>query len=183
MNPSLKSGEDFFDDVAFDVSKEPPNIRELYGEHVHGRQTLIARRLLERGVRFVQLFSGGTFGSPRRNWDGHEDMKQNHGQEEANTITEGHRDGVAGWVGIRPASLEAADEANKRSKLADEEEPQGATPPRTAVERPPPARASNLRPLYGRGELSSKYACRSSTARSLRIMSIRAEATRGLYRS
>ena len=32
-------------------------------------------------MRFVQLFSGGTFGSPRSNWDGHEDMKQNHGQE------------------------------------------------------------------------------------------------------
>ena len=46
-----------------------------------GRACLIARRLLERGVRFVQLLSGGTFGSPRRNWDGHEDMKANHGQE------------------------------------------------------------------------------------------------------
>jgi len=46
-----------------------------------GRSCLLARRLLERGVRFVQLFSGGTFGSPRRNWDGHEDMVLNHGQE------------------------------------------------------------------------------------------------------
>jgi hypothetical protein len=46
-----------------------------------GRSCLLARRLLERGVRFVQLFAGGTFGSPRRNWDGHEDMVANHGQE------------------------------------------------------------------------------------------------------
>jgi hypothetical protein len=46
-----------------------------------GRGCLLARRLLERGVRFVQLYSGGTFGSPRRNWDGHEDMRQNHGAE------------------------------------------------------------------------------------------------------
>jgi hypothetical protein len=46
-----------------------------------GRGCLLARRLLERGVRFVQLFSGGTFGSPRRNWDGHEDMVRNHGRE------------------------------------------------------------------------------------------------------
>lgn len=46
-----------------------------------GRGCLLARRLLERGVRFVQLFSGSAFGSPRINWDGHEDMKQNHGQE------------------------------------------------------------------------------------------------------
>ncbi|HEY7156670.1 MAG TPA: DUF1501 domain-containing protein [Gemmataceae bacterium] len=46
-----------------------------------GRSCLLARRLLERGVRFVQLFSGGTFGSPRRNWDGHEDMIRNHSRE------------------------------------------------------------------------------------------------------
>jgi hypothetical protein len=48
-----------------------------------GRACLLARRLLERGVRFVQLFSGGTFGNPRRNWDGHEDVRQNHGHEAA----------------------------------------------------------------------------------------------------
>lgn len=48
-----------------------------------GRSCLLARRLLERGVRFVQLFSGGAFGSPRINWDGHENMLQNHGQEAA----------------------------------------------------------------------------------------------------
>ncbi len=48
-----------------------------------GRSCLLARRLLERGVRFVQLFSGGAFGSPRINWDGHEDMRANHGQEAA----------------------------------------------------------------------------------------------------
>jgi membrane-anchored protein YejM (alkaline phosphatase superfamily) len=46
-----------------------------------GRACLLSRRLLERGVRFVQLFSGGAFGSPRINWDGHENMRQNHGQE------------------------------------------------------------------------------------------------------
>jgi uncharacterized protein (DUF1501 family) len=46
-----------------------------------GRGCLLARRLLERGVRFVQLFSGGSFGNPRINWDGHENMVANHGQE------------------------------------------------------------------------------------------------------
>jgi len=46
-----------------------------------GRGCLLARRLLERGVRFVQLFSGGAFGRPRINWDGHEDMRRNHGRE------------------------------------------------------------------------------------------------------
>ena len=46
-----------------------------------GRSCLLARRLVEQGVRFVQLFSGGAFGSPRINWDGHEDVKANHSQE------------------------------------------------------------------------------------------------------
>ena len=35
---------------AFDLEREPKYLRDLYGRHVHGRQTLIARRLLERGV-------------------------------------------------------------------------------------------------------------------------------------
>jgi hypothetical protein len=48
-----------------------------------GRACLLARRLLERGVRFVQLFSGGSFGNPRINWDGHENVRLNHGQEAA----------------------------------------------------------------------------------------------------
>jgi hypothetical protein len=48
-----------------------------------GRNCLLARRLIEQGVRFVQLFSGGAFGSPRINWDGHEDVKANHAQEAA----------------------------------------------------------------------------------------------------
>ena len=69
-----------------DLGRESPATQSLYGvdqpETVDfGRSCLMARRLLERGVRFVQVFSGGTFGSPRRNWDGHEDMKLNHGQE------------------------------------------------------------------------------------------------------
>ena len=46
-----------------------------------GRSCILARRLRERGVRFVQLFSGGAFGSPRINWDGHEDMIRNHNGE------------------------------------------------------------------------------------------------------
>lgn len=54
---------------AFDVTKEPEYIRALYGDTVHGRQTLIARRLLERGVRFVQLWHGA--GQP---WDDHADI-------------------------------------------------------------------------------------------------------------
>jgi len=46
-----------------------------------GRSCLLTRRLLERGVRFVQMYSGGAFGSPRINWDAHENVVQNHGQE------------------------------------------------------------------------------------------------------
>ncbi|MDX1948690.1 MAG: DUF1501 domain-containing protein [Pirellulaceae bacterium] len=48
-----------------------------------GRNCLLARRLIEQGVRFVQIFSGGAFGSPRINWDGHENVKENHTQEAA----------------------------------------------------------------------------------------------------
>ncbi len=71
-----------------DLAGETAATRELYGLDApatadFGRSCLLARRLLERGVRFVQLFSGGSFGSPRINWDGHEDMKANHGQEAA----------------------------------------------------------------------------------------------------
>jgi len=44
-----------------------------------GRKCLTARRLLERGVRFVQVWSGNDNGFPRRNWDSHEDVKRDHG--------------------------------------------------------------------------------------------------------
>jgi hypothetical protein len=47
------------------------------------RNCLLARRLLERGVRFVQLWHGGAFGSPRINWDAHEDIVENHSQQAA----------------------------------------------------------------------------------------------------
>lgn len=58
---------------AFDVGREPKSIRELYGEGVHARQTLIARRLVERGARYVQLWHGS--GQP---WDNHENIKEAH---------------------------------------------------------------------------------------------------------
>jgi hypothetical protein len=69
-----------------DLGRETSLTQEMYGlgrpaTNDFGRSCLLARRLLERGVRFVQLFSGGAFGSPRINWDGHEDMVANHGQE------------------------------------------------------------------------------------------------------
>ncbi len=58
---------------AFDVSREPKHIQELYGSGTHGRQLLITRRLLERGVRFIQVWSGG--GQP---WDNHNGLEKNH---------------------------------------------------------------------------------------------------------
>lgn len=68
---------------AANLEGESPAIRSLYGiddpsTKGFGRNCLMARRLLERGVRFVQLFNGGAFGSPRINWDGHESLKDNH---------------------------------------------------------------------------------------------------------
>ncbi len=58
---------------AFDVSREPKATQEMYGTGVHGRQTLIARRLLERGVRYVQLWHGA--GQP---WDSHGNIAAEH---------------------------------------------------------------------------------------------------------
>ncbi len=53
----------------FDLSKEPRHIRDLYGDTLHGRQMLMARRLLEKGVRVVQVWHGA--GQP---WDTHDDV-------------------------------------------------------------------------------------------------------------
>jgi hypothetical protein len=47
--------------------------------HHFGVKCLTARRLLERGVRFVQVWSGNDNGFPRRNWDSHEDVERDHG--------------------------------------------------------------------------------------------------------
>ncbi len=81
---------------ALDLSKEPTHVLKLYGlDHgktsfdkeinpieetdYFGRKCLVARRLFERGVRFVQIWSGNDNGFPRRNWDSHEDVKRDHG--------------------------------------------------------------------------------------------------------
>jgi hypothetical protein len=66
---------------ALDIAKEPENIQKLYGidnkacAHF-ARQCLISRRMIERGVRFVQIYSGGM--ENQRSWDGHEDIQGNH---------------------------------------------------------------------------------------------------------
>ncbi|MBX3438294.1 MAG: DUF1501 domain-containing protein [Planctomycetaceae bacterium] len=80
---------------ALDLSQEPAHILRMYGldragstypdeinvpEEIEyfGRKCLIARRLLERGVRFVQIWSGNDNSHPRRNWDSHEDVQRDH---------------------------------------------------------------------------------------------------------
>jgi len=81
---------------ALDISRETAATREMYGIAADGKQwpteinapeemdyfgrkCLAARRLLERGVRFVQVWSGNDNGFPRRNWDSHEDISRDHG--------------------------------------------------------------------------------------------------------
>jgi hypothetical protein len=81
---------------ALDLKDEPAHVLRLYGldhvpdswpkeindaeETVHfSQKCLAARRLLERGVRFVQIWSGNDNGFPRRNWDSHEDIHRDHG--------------------------------------------------------------------------------------------------------
>src|SRR5687767_7835793 len=66
---------------ALDIDKEPESIKRLYGldrpKSTHfARQCLIARRMVERGVRFVQIYSGGM--ENQLSWDGHKDIDGNH---------------------------------------------------------------------------------------------------------
>ena len=58
---------------AFDVSLEPEHVRQRYGQGTQARQILIARRLIERGVRYVQVWHGNT-----QPWDNHDDLEVNH---------------------------------------------------------------------------------------------------------
>jgi hypothetical protein len=73
----------------FDLNREPLAVRQRYGMGIHGRQLLITRRLLERGVRMVQVWSGG--GQP---WDNHDGIEK------------AHRDLAAGWDGPIAAFLD-----------------------------------------------------------------------------
>jgi uncharacterized protein (DUF1501 family) len=73
---------------AIDISRETAATRKLYGvdeepTNYFGRQALMARRLVERGVRYVQIFSGG--GNFEPSWDAHWDLKTNHGLHCAET--------------------------------------------------------------------------------------------------
>jgi len=58
---------------AFDINREPLKVRERYGPGTQARQLLITRRLIERGVRFVQVWSGA--GQP---WDNHDGLETQH---------------------------------------------------------------------------------------------------------
>lgn len=58
---------------AFDISRESDHTQRMYGTGVHARQTLIARRLVERGVRYVQLWHGAS-----QPWDNHNNIADNH---------------------------------------------------------------------------------------------------------
>ena len=57
---------------AFDLSQEPKHILEMYGDGLQGRQLLLTRRLLERGVRFIQAWHGAG-----QEWDHHSDVVKN----------------------------------------------------------------------------------------------------------
>jgi len=73
---------------AMDVDAEPEETRRLYGIDQErtadfGRKCLLARRLVERGVRFVQIYSGGHHDD--HNWDAHGDLELNHARHAGNT--------------------------------------------------------------------------------------------------
>ena len=77
---------------ALDIESESPTLREQYGigadkgshrlclgPDPFGRQCLVARRLVERGVRFVQIYSGGGAAGGQNSWDGHHGIEENLG--------------------------------------------------------------------------------------------------------
>ena len=81
---------------AINLKAEPEHVLRLYGlergpqtwendineeeeAYFFAQKCLTARRLLERGVRFVQIWSGNDNSHPRRNWDSHEDIRRDHG--------------------------------------------------------------------------------------------------------
>jgi len=73
---------------AVDISKETQQTQEMYGMNNDrtldfGRRCLLARRLVERGVRFIQLYSGGHHND--NNWDAHGDLEKNHNYHAFNT--------------------------------------------------------------------------------------------------
>ena len=73
---------------AIDVSSESELTKKLYGldneiTEPFGRQCLMARRLIERGVRFVQLFQGGLGDQNTDTWDAHSNLVENHTQHAA----------------------------------------------------------------------------------------------------
>jgi len=75
---------------AVDVGSESIATKTLYGldspvTEPFGRQCLMARRLVERGVRFVQIFAGGVGNQNVDTWDAHADIKSNHTQHAAET--------------------------------------------------------------------------------------------------
>ena len=73
---------------AVDVDHEPDYIKQMYGidqdrTEDFGKKCLLARRLVERGVRFIQIYSGGAHND--QNWDAHGDLKKNHDFHAGNT--------------------------------------------------------------------------------------------------
>lgn len=77
---------------AVDIAAETPATRKLYGmdeavTEPFGRQCLMARRMVERGVRFVQLYHGGLGVQNTDTWDAHEDIRSNHTKHAAEVDT------------------------------------------------------------------------------------------------
>ncbi|MFZ9937501.1 MAG: DUF1501 domain-containing protein [Luteolibacter sp.] len=73
---------------AIDVDREPEHIKKLYGmdggrTDDFARKCILARRLVERGVRFIQIYSGGAHNDD--NWDAHGDLVKNHEHHAGNT--------------------------------------------------------------------------------------------------
>ena len=108
---------------AVDVNRESEATRKLYGldekiTEPFGRQCLMARRLVERGVRFVQLYHGGLGNQNTDTWDAHDDVKKNHTHARGGS-GQADRRAADGSESARPAGFDAGDLARRVRTHAD----------------------------------------------------------------
>ncbi len=118
--------------VAVDLKLVSEATRKLYGlddkvTEPFARQCLMARRLVERGVRFVQLYHGGLGSQRYDTWDAHDDVKDNH-THRGRRSGPSHRGAADGLEGARTAGFHAGNLAGRVRAHADLSEGRRARP-------------------------------------------------------
>ena len=147
---------------AVDLAKETDETKKLYGlddkttERI-GRNCLLARRLVERGVRFVQLYCGS--GSK---WDAHSDVEGNHAAALPRE-RQADRGSVEGPEAARPARQDAGDLGRRVRPDADERGHRPRPQPLRLHRSGWPAAASRAASAYGATDEIGLYAVEDRT--------------------